>query len=131
MSLFSKLRVAYILRRYMRQLRAIRHPRSLIPGPVAPDDEARGANCHIMAGFLMHRRMPMETYAELSAWWNGLYSTSMRMAPALHAGTMEPEPFDDSRPLVLTHCDLNMRNILIGDDRRIYLIDWIRNYISI
>ncbi|KAJ2962731.1 hypothetical protein NUW54_g14321 [Trametes sanguinea] len=34
------------------------------------------------------------------------------------------EPFDDSQPLVLTHGDLNLRNILVGEGGRLWLIDW-------
>ena len=32
--------------------------------------------------------------------------------------------FDDSAPLVLTHQDLNMRNFIVGDDGRLWVIDW-------
>ena len=32
--------------------------------------------------------------------------------------------FDDSAPLVLTHQDLNMRNLIVGDDGRLWVIDW-------
>ena len=45
MSLFAKLRVAFTLRGYIRQLRAIRHPRTLVPGPIALGDEARPPLC--------------------------------------------------------------------------------------
>lgn len=31
---------------------------------------------------------------------------------------------DDSEPLVLTHQDLNPRNIIVGDDGRLWLIDF-------
>ena len=32
--------------------------------------------------------------------------------------------FDGSGPLVLTHQDLNLRNIIVGEDGRLWLIDW-------
>jgi thiamine kinase-like enzyme len=32
--------------------------------------------------------------------------------------------FDDSEPLVLTHQDLNLRNIILGEDGRLWIIDW-------
>ncbi len=34
------------------------------------------------------------------------------------------ERFDDSEPLVLTHQDINPRNIIVGEDGRIWMIDW-------
>ena len=50
MSFFAKLRVAFILRGYVRQLRAIQHPRSRVPGPIAPGDEARDVLCPMITG---------------------------------------------------------------------------------
>ena len=123
MSLFAKLRVAFILRGYLRQLRAIRHPRSRIPGPIASDDQIRPPQVQMIGGELERPRAPFGSCAEFSAWWNERYAMSMECAPQRHEGA-PPEPFDDSAPLVLTHCDLNMRNILVGDDGRLYLIDW-------
>lgn len=32
--------------------------------------------------------------------------------------------FDDSAPLVFTHQDLNMRNLIVGDDGRLWVIDF-------
>ncbi|KAH9912623.1 kinase-like domain-containing protein [Epithele typhae] len=97
MSLWAKLRVAFILRGYIRQLHTVRNPRPGMPGPMAPGDLARFFNCR--------RRANMIYY------------------PHLFAGVPE-EWFDCSQPLVMTHCDLNMRNILVGDDGRLYLLDW-------
>ncbi|KZT01880.1 uncharacterized protein LAESUDRAFT_763319 [Laetiporus sulphureus 93-53] len=34
------------------------------------------------------------------------------------------ESFDDSSPLVLTHQDINPRNIIAGEDGRLWMIDW-------
>ena len=123
MSFWAKLRVAFILRGYVRQLRAIRHPRSHVPGPIAPGDKAYRIMCPMMMGQMSVPRPPCPTYADLSAWFKNRYTLSVKEEPQLHVG-LPPEPFDDSQPLVLTHCDLNMRNILIGDDGKVYLLDW-------
>ena len=32
--------------------------------------------------------------------------------------------FDSSLPLVFTHLDINPSNIIVGDDSRVWLIDW-------
>jgi hypothetical protein len=32
--------------------------------------------------------------------------------------------FDDSQPMVLTHGDLSLRNIMLGHDGKIWLVDW-------
>jgi aminoglycoside phosphotransferase (APT) family kinase protein len=34
------------------------------------------------------------------------------------------EKFDDSAPLVLTHQDINPRNIIVGTDGRIWMLDF-------
>ena len=78
MSLFAKLRVAFTLRGYIRQLRAIRHPQTLVPGPIALSNEARPPLCQIMVGALEHSRPPCPTYADLSAWHNNRYVMSMQ-----------------------------------------------------
>ena len=123
LSLFAKLRVAFTLRGYIRQLRAIRHPRALIPGPIAPDEVAREHQCHIMIDWRARCPPPTPSYAALSKWWNEHYEISLRIAPERHEGHSRAL-FDDSAPLVLCHCDMNMRNILVGDDGRLYLLDW-------
>ncbi|OJT13859.1 hypothetical protein TRAPUB_9579 [Trametes pubescens] len=129
MSFFEKLRVGFILRRYIRQLRTIRHSRAVVPGPAAPGFEARVCQSHIF-GTRQPQRGPFASYAELAAFWNERNRSSMEIettywnVPPEEAQACHKEPFDDSHPLVLTHGDLNMRNVLVGDDGRLWLIDW-------
>ena len=36
----------------------------------------------------------------------------------------QPMTFDSSLPLVMTHLDLQPHNIIIGEDGRVWIIDW-------
>ena len=123
LSLFAKLRIAFTIRSYIRQLRAIRHPRALIPGPVADDQIARDHQCYMMTGPLGRLRRPTPSYAAFSNWCNERHAISLKITPKFLKG-YPWGPFDDTLPLVLTHGDLNMRNILVGDDGRLYMLDW-------
>ena len=123
LSFFAKLRVAFVLRGYVRQLRAVRHPRSRVPGPVGPDAEGRHIRCHMMCGYMDRRPRPLQSYSELTEWWTRMYGVGQERVARYHV-ELPFEPFDDSEPMVLTHCDINMRNVLVGDDGRLYLIDY-------
>ena len=61
MSLLGKLRVVLTIRDYIRQLRAIRHPRGRIPGPVAPGTMPLEPRCHMIRGPLDHFRPEFAT----------------------------------------------------------------------
>ncbi|KAI9065497.1 hypothetical protein FKP32DRAFT_1567912 [Trametes sanguinea] len=126
LSIFGKLRIAFVLCRYIRQLRAIRHPCSAVPGPLGSGLEGRKGYCPLY-GELVDTRGPFSSYAEFSTFWNDRHAMSHRLrrrAMPEAANSVAREPFDDSEPLVLTHNDLNFRNILIGDDGCVWLIDW-------
>jgi hypothetical protein len=66
----------------------------------------------------------------LSAFYNGKLDIAKGVTRRDHHGNMirsprpDAEPFDDTRPLVFTHGDLSMRNIIFGRDGRIWLVDW-------
>ena len=170
LSFFARLRIAITLRRYIRQLRSIRHPRSSIPGPLCTK-EPRMCESPIF-GQVRSNRGPFASYQELSAFFNDRLRRaleSIRHARSAVPGplcTKEPSTyespifgqvrsnsgafayyrelsaffkdrfcralelpsdignFDDSAPLVLTHQDLNMRNFIVGDDGRLWVVDW-------
>jgi len=115
LSWWTRLRIAFTLRRYIRQLRHIKGTR---PGPLGGDQarEIEGV-C-----FGEEPVGPFETYAELTAWFN-LKMLAAKRHPASKIPE-KPAPFDDSMPLNLTHHDLHMRNIILGDDGQLWIIDW-------
>ncbi|KAI6097844.1 kinase-like domain-containing protein [Pisolithus sp. B1] len=121
-SVWRKFFVAFTLRRYIRQLRRLKGSPTAPPGPLS----VQGPQiCESpIFGQVQSRRGPFSSYSELSAFFN------TRCKMALDAeGVPEDHPsrkkkFDDSGPLVLTHQDLNLRNIMLGDDGRLWIIDW-------
>ncbi|KAI9056293.1 kinase-like protein [Trametes sanguinea] len=120
LSNWQKLRIAFTLRNYVQQLRRIRTPQTeqQVPGPVT-DDPSLPFPCFTPAlGEYVVR--PFTSYADLRDWMNGRYRAGevVRRTPA-HC-----LPFDDSEPLVFTHGDLCPRNLIMGTDGRIWLIDF-------
>jgi hypothetical protein len=121
LSVWSKLWVALTLRRYVRQLRQINSsvPGSLANSPQKCDGYVFGKPCG-----------PFPDYASPSAFYNRKLDIAKNITyPDGHGNQTrctgpDIEPFDDSRPLVFTHEDLSMRNIIFGRDGRIWLVDW-------
>ncbi|KAI6105003.1 kinase-like domain-containing protein [Pisolithus thermaeus] len=121
-SVWRKLFVAFTLRRYIRQLRRLKGSPATPPGPLS----VQGPQiCESpVFGQVQSRRGPFSSYSELSIFFN------VRCKMALDAeGVPEDHPsrkkkFDDSGPLVLTHQDLNLRNVILGDDGRLWIVDW-------
>ena len=123
LSLWSKLWVAFTLRRYIRQLRQVN---SSVPGPVA--DSPQFCDTYL---FGEKRCGPFPDYASLSAFYNRKRDITISVSKSrvdggnrIRRAPPDIEPFDDSRPLVFNHGDLSMRNIILGRDGRIWLVDW-------
>ncbi|KIM44982.1 hypothetical protein M413DRAFT_442945 [Hebeloma cylindrosporum] len=120
LSWFGRIRVAFRMHSYVRQLRKIKHPRSAIPGPMGVPGEG-GRICPSPLFGPVVFRGPFATYSELTGFFNE------RLARLLQSGSTSPLDtlaFDDSQPLVLTHQDLNPRNFIVGDDGHLWLVDW-------
>lgn len=112
-TLFSKLRIAWTLHSYVAQLRRLRRTipgtinGTVCTGPLFTDDGAG----------------PFESYDDLTAWFNHKLDVSQRMKKA----PLDAPRFDNSWPVVFTHQDLCPRNILLGHDGKLYVLDWHRS----
>lgn len=122
LSLWSRFRVVWTLRSYVRQLRRIPVPPPPFPGPLGPNPtECHGTAFHFLPVYLQERAWT--TTEELLG---ALKKTADNRFCDHHNG-QEPTPrpeFENTGPLVFTHHDLNMRNVILGKDGKIWLLDW-------
>ncbi|KAG2097791.1 hypothetical protein BD769DRAFT_1700845 [Suillus cothurnatus] len=63
---------------------------------------------------------PFVSYNDMTAWFNHKLDVSQRMKKA----PLDAPRFDNLSPVVFTHQDLCPRNILLGRDGRVYVLDW-------
>jgi aminoglycoside phosphotransferase len=119
---WRKLRVAFTLRRYVRQLRRLKASATTPPGPLS----AQGARiCESpIFGQVQSHRGPFASYSELSAFFNERHQMAMDAKKLPRGDPSRKDLFDNSEPLVLTHQDLNLRNVIVGEDGRLWIIDW-------
>ena len=128
LSVFKKLWIIWKLRDYVHQLRRIPLAEPRTPGPV--DGSGKPQRC-IGYYFTELSAGPFASYAELTAWYDKRAEIAVRLnhlaceasgkAPSL---SLKNLVFDDSAPLVLTHGDITPRNVILGDDGRLWLVDW-------
>ena len=124
LSWFGRVRIAFTMHSYIRQLRKIRHPRSTVPGPLGGPDEG-GEICQSpLFGQVVETRGPFARYADLTHFFNERLTLSLKSEHKPVSSLDSLTTFDDSQPLVLTHQDLNPRNFIVGDDGHLWLVDW-------
>ena len=121
-SMWRKIRVGFTLRRYVRQLRRLKASATTPPGPLS----AQGARiCESpIFGQVQSHRGPFASYFELSTFFNERHQMAMDAKEVPQDDPSRNDLFDNSEPLVLTHQDLNLRNIIVGEDGRLWIVDW-------
>jgi hypothetical protein len=110
LSPLQKFLVAWTLRGYIIELREASdaYSRRNVPGPMGD----RPRLCDGPAWLFGHRPLgPFKSSEDIAKYFN-----------ENRAGV--GEGLDNSRPLVLTHCDRSMHNIIVGLDGKIWLVDW-------
>ncbi|TDL21576.1 kinase-like protein [Rickenella mellea] len=118
LSWWRRFRIAWTLRGYIEQLRNIR-VKGVEVGPISDSP----AKC-IGRYFTDYGAGPFSSHAELTAWFIGRYSIVRRQPWYKPSPNTSLVVFDDSEPLVLVHQDLSLRNIMLGSDGKLWLIDW-------
>lgn len=129
---WMQFRIALTMRFYIRQLRSLT---SSVPGPLGVKPQKCWGHHFIEGG-----EGPFSTYAELSEYYAARLESTRRRAEAMKKPPPDLTPFDNSTPLVMTHhgiffnhpsvsydlcyLDLNERNIILGDDNQLWIIDW-------
>ncbi|CAL1700404.1 unnamed protein product [Somion occarium] len=121
LSLWRKIWIAWKLRSYIRQLRRIRLPQidAQVPGPLT-EDLSHPKQCANPI-FGEYEVGPFPSFSSMVRWFNERLVVAYRFDPVPNE---QPEPLKARGPLVLTHGDLVPRNIILGDDGRLWIIDW-------
>lgn len=114
LSWWNRFRVIWTLRQYISQLRRIESPFSNRPGPIG-HSTARVPLGQIWRETPLSFETP-EALAENFTWTIPLKDKYGNPVPII--------PFPDPSPLVLTHADLHLSNILLDNSGRLWLIDW-------
>ncbi|GLB39129.1 putative phosphotransferase enzyme family protein [Lyophyllum shimeji] len=123
---WTRIKLALVLRGYIRQLRKFKLPQEGMPGPLYPGGMPTNLmKCHghyfsdLGAG-------PFPSYAALSAWFDGRrrLTTILNSTPDTDPVSESELRFDDSMPLVLTHGDISVYNVRLGVDGKVWLFDW-------
>lgn len=116
---WMRLRVAVTLRFYVSELRSIssRTGPPPFPGPISDDGTPQTCNGRLFTG---DGSGPFRSYGEMSRW----YQNRLLVMQRCRKEGLGCAPFDDSAPLVFTHMDLHPRNVILGDDGQLWIVDW-------
>ncbi|KAJ7635088.1 kinase-like domain-containing protein [Roridomyces roridus] len=114
----EKDRIAETLAGYVRQLRSVQipHLRVGVPGPLDREMRPRQYDQGPVLRWVGSPRGPFASYAELTEFFE-------RRRKGLLNGASIP-PMDDSYPLVLTHHDIRLHNLILDDKGTLWMVDW-------
>ncbi|KAJ3805598.1 hypothetical protein F5876DRAFT_51558, partial [Lentinula aff. lateritia] len=119
MSWWRRFRVALTLRFYVHELRAFSYRIGPPPYP-GPLSEHGPEICHGRLFTTSGDCGPFKSYREMSRWYQNRLLVLQRFGKA----DADVVQFDDTEPLVFTHFDIRMDNVIMGDDGQLWLIDW-------
>ncbi|KAL5500846.1 hypothetical protein ACEPAH_9233 [Sanghuangporus vaninii] len=116
---WMRLRIAITLRFYIHELRCIssRAGPPPFPGPPSNDGTPQLCTGRLFTG---EGSGPFHSYREMSRW----YQNRLLVMQRFRKEGLDCAPFDGNAPLVFTHMDLHPRNIILGDDGQLWIVDW-------
>ncbi|KAL5480167.1 hypothetical protein ACEPAI_1437 [Sanghuangporus weigelae] len=120
LSWWMRLRVIITLRFYIRELRSISSRAGPPPFPGPPSDDGTPQKCTGRLFTEDGSSGPFHSYLEMSRWYRNRLLCMQRYRDE----GFDSAQFDDSAPLVFTHMDLHPRNIILGDDGQLWIVDW-------
>ncbi|KAL5480166.1 hypothetical protein ACEPAI_1436 [Sanghuangporus weigelae] len=116
---WRRLRAIITLRFYIHELRCISSRAGPPPFPGPPSNDGTPQLCTGRL-FTEDGSGPFHSYREMSRW----YQNRLLFMQRYRKEGLDSAPFDDSTPLVFTHMDLHPRNIILGDDGQLWIVDW-------
>ncbi|KAF9077272.1 kinase-like domain-containing protein [Rhodocollybia butyracea] len=125
LSIWRKLCIMCTLWWYIHQVKSLPLPNPGIPGPF--DGTGLSLLCR-GTQFPQVGAGPLKNHQELVVWFDyQLYSHQVRLHRGwgiLWKSPKFPQLAGTGNPLVFCHNDLNMRNIMLDDNNRVWLLDW-------
>lgn len=123
-SLWQKIRIVLTLRSYIEKLRKIPIPNKNRPGPFDSTDQPHTCfgSCFPEVG-----AGPFPSYKSLSDYMNEKLRLTLlceKLDGTKGQAGDSTLRFNDSTPLVITHGDLSLQNIMMDKGGKIWLIDW-------
>lgn len=124
LGIWRKLHTLWTLWSYLRQLRRLPLPNSSTPGPF--DGTNRPLRCRGLQ-FPEEGGGPFATYTKLADWFDYQLHCHQVARHLRTGGALVwrmPKFPRRTESLVLAHGDLHMRNIMLDDGGRVWLVDW-------